>query len=105
MATETQQEKKVSFKPLQDRVLVQRTEAETKMKGGLVLPDTAKKKSEAARVIAVGAGKADSCGKISPMPVKVGDLVLMDKYSGQEVSIEGQEYVIVRASDIIAIIE
>ncbi|MCB1149658.1 MAG: co-chaperone GroES [Chlamydiia bacterium] len=93
------------LKPLGNRVLVQRLEAAETLKGGIILPDTAKKKQETARVLAVGEGKRDSDGKLQPVPVKNGDLILMDKYSGQEVTLNDQEYVIVRADDIIAIVE
>ena len=96
---------KVKLRPLGNRVLVRRLEAEEKLKGGLVLPDTAKKKQESAEVIAIGPGKKDKDGKTIPMPVKAGDVILMDKYSGQEVTIDDEEYVIVRADDIIAIVE
>lgn len=78
---------------------------EEKMKGGIILPDSAKKKQESARVMAIGSGKKLEDGKTIPMPVKIGDVILMDKYSGQEVSIDGEEYMILKADDIIAIIE
>jgi chaperonin GroES len=97
--------KKVTLKPLGNRVLAQRLEAEEVVKGGIILPDSAKKKQETARVVAVGAGKRLDDGKILPVSVKVGDLILMDKYSGQEVSLNDEEYMIVKADDIIAIIE
>lgn len=99
-----EQSVKVQLKPLSDRVLLCRSEEET-TKGGIILPDTAKKKQETARVIAVGPGKLDKEGNLIPMPVKEGDTVLLDKYSGQEVTLQGEDYVIVRASDIIAVIE
>ncbi len=97
--------KKITLKPLGNRVLVQRLEPEEKMKGGIILPDSAKKKQESAKVVAVGPGKRLDDGKISPMPVSIGDIVLMDKYSGQEVTIDDEEYMILKADDIIAIIE
>lgn len=97
--------KKITLKPLGNRVLVQRLEPEEKMKGGIILPDSAKKKQETARVVSVGSGKKLEDGKTLPMPVKVGDVVLMDKYSGQEVTIDDEEYMILKADDIIAIIE
>lgn len=97
--------KKITLKPLGSRVLVQRLEPEETMKGGIILPDSAKKKQESARVIAVGTGKKLEDGKELPMPVKVGDVVLMDKYSGQEVTVDDEEYIIVKSEDIIAIIE
>lgn len=93
-----------NFQPLGNRVLVRRLAAEEKLKGGIILPDTAKKKQEQAEVIAVGTGKKDKNGNISPLPVKIGDIVLMEKYSGQEVTLDSEEYVIVRADDLIAII-
>lgn len=93
------------LQPLGNRVLTQRLEAESKAKGGIILPETAKKKQETARVIALGTGKRDKDGKAIDMPVKVGDIVLIDKYSGQEVTVDDVEYVIVRAEDIIAIVE
>jgi chaperonin GroES len=96
--------KKTTLKPLRDRVLVKRLEQEETLKGGIILPDTAKKKQETGKVIAVGAGKISEDGKLQPMPVSVGDTILMDKYSGQEVTIDDEEYVIVKADDIIAII-
>jgi chaperonin GroES len=94
-----------SLRPLGNRVLVRRLEQEEKLKGGILLPDTAKKKQEQAEVVAVGTGKKDKNGNLIPMPVKVGDILLMEKYSGQEVTLNDQEYSILRADDIIAIIE
>lgn len=101
----TQQKEKIQLRPLGNRVLVKRLEAEEKLKGGIILPDTAKKKQETAEVIAIGTGKKDKDGKLVPMPVKVGDVILMDKYSGQEVQLNEEEFVIVRQDDIIAIVE
>ncbi len=95
----------LKIKPLSNRVLVQRLEADTAAVGGIILPDSAQKKQETAKVMAVGPGQKDSDGKISPMPVSVGDIVLMDKYAGQELELDGQEYHILRADDIIAIVE
>jgi chaperonin GroES len=100
----SQAAKKITLKPLRDRVLVQRLEAEEK-KGGIILPTSAQKKQESALVVAVGPGKKTDDGKEIPMPVKVGDIVLMDKYSGQEVTVSDEEYMILKADDIIAIIE
>ena len=97
--------KKITLKPLGNRVLVQRLEPVEKMKGGILLPDSAKKKQESAKVVAIGSGKKLDDGKTLPIPVKVGDVILMDKYSGQEVSINDEEYMILKADDIIAIIE
>ena len=95
---------KTKLKPLGTRVLARRKEAE-EMRGGIILPDSAKQKQETAVVLAVGPGKTDKDGKKEPMPVKVGDTILMDKYSGQEVTIDDEEFIIVKAEDIIAIIE
>jgi chaperonin GroES len=95
----------VKFKPLGNRVLVRRLAAEEKLRGGIILPDTAKKKQEQAVVIALGSGKKDKNGVLIPMPVKLGDVILMEKYSGQEIQLDDEEYVILRADDIIAIIE
>lgn len=95
----------VKLKPLGNRVLVRRLAAEEKLKGGIILPDTAKKKQEQAEVVALGSGKKDKNGALIPMPVKVGDIILMEKYSGQEVTVEDEEFVILRADDIIAIVE
>ncbi len=93
----------MKFKPLGNRVLVERLEAET-VKGGIILPDSAKKKQEKAKVVAVGAGKVGGDGKVTAAPVKVGEVVLMEQYSGQEISLDGKEYFILRGDDIIAIV-
>lgn len=93
------------FRPLGNRVLMRRLEADEQLKGGIILPDSAKKKQEKAEVIALGTGKIDKSGKVTPLPVKIGDIVLMEKYSGQEITLNDQDYVIVRSDDIIAIIE
>jgi len=93
------------IQPMGNRVLLRRLEQEEKLKGGILLPDTAKKKQEQAEVIAVGPGKQDKNGALIPMPVKVGDRVLIEKYTGQEVTFDDEEYMIVRADDLIAIIE
>ena len=102
MAAETK--KKTTLKPLGNRVLAKRTENE-ESKGGIILPDTAKQKQETAEVVAVGPGKTSKSGNIAPMPVKIGDTILMDKYSGQEVTIDDEEYIILKADDIIAIVK
>lgn len=102
MAQETV--KKLSIQPLGSRVVTQRLEPSETLKGGIILPDSAKKKQESAKVLAVGPGQIDKDGKTLPMPVKVGDTILMDKYSGQEITIDDEEYVIVKAEDIIAIV-
>jgi chaperonin GroES len=90
---------KVALKPLADRVLVQPNAAEEKTAGGIIIPDTAKEKPQKGKVVAVGSGKKDE-----PMTVKVGDSVLYGKYSGTEITIEGQDYLIMRESDIFAVL-
>lgn len=95
----------VKLKPLSNRVLVRRLAAEEKLKGGIILPDTAKKKQEQASVVAIGEGKKDKNGALIAMPVKVGDIILMEKYSGQDVTLNDEEFVILKADDIIAIVE
>lgn len=102
--TQTQQKTRVSLRPLGDRILVRRLESEKTVKG-IILPDTAKKKQESAEVVAVGPGKKDKEGKCIPMPVKEGDIILMEKYSGQEVTLDGEVYVIVRSDDLIALVK
>ncbi len=103
--TQSAEKTKVQLRPLGGRVLVKRLEAQEKLKGGIILPDTAKKKEERAEVVAVGPGKKDKNGKVMPMPVKVGDVILMDKYSGQDVQLNDEDFMIVRQDDIIAIVE
>ena len=98
-------QKKTSIKPLADRVVAQRLESEETVKGGIIIPDSAKKKQEMAKVIAIGKGKVTDENKTIPMPVQIGDVILMDKYAGQEITIDDEEYIIVKADDIIAIVE
>ena len=95
---------KLQLKPLADRVVVKKLEAEEKTAGGIVLPDTAKEKPQQGEVLAVGPGKFDEKGTRQPMEVKVGDKVLFAKYSGTEVKIEGVEYLILAERDILAVI-
>ncbi|MEI6748556.1 MAG: co-chaperone GroES [Bacteroidales bacterium] len=90
---------KVSIKPLADRVLVEPAAAEQKTAGGIIIPDTAKEKPQKGTVVAVGNGKKDE-----PMTVKVGDKVLYGKYSGSEITVDGTDYLIMRESDILAIV-
>ena len=102
----TQQTKeKIKLKPLGNRVIAKRLEQEETLKGGIILPDSAKKKQENAEILAVGKGKTNKDGSTTPCPVKVGDVILMDKYSSQEVTLDDQEFIIVNADDIIAIVE
>ena len=91
--------KSVSLKPLADRVLVEAAAAEEKTAGGIIIPDTAKEKPQRGKVVAVGEGKKDE-----PLTVKVGDSVLYGKYAGTEITIEGKEYLIMRESDIFAVL-
>jgi chaperonin GroES len=93
------------LKPLQDRILVKRVEEEAKTKGGIIIPDTAKEKPAEGKVVAVGKGKTGDDGKKIPLEIKEGDRVLFGKYSGTEVKIEGEEYLIMREDDILGIIE
>ena len=93
----------MNFRPLHDRVLVQPLDGEEKTAGGIIIPDTAKEKPSEGKVIAVGPGAKTEDGKILPMEVKVGDLVLFGKWSGTEVKIDGKEYSIMKESDIMGI--
>jgi chaperonin GroES len=93
------------IKPLADRVIVKPKEAEETTKGGIILPDTVKEKPVEGSIVAVGAGKVTDDGKLIAMSVKVGDVVLYGKYSGQEVKIDGDEYLIMRESDIYGIVK
>jgi len=94
----------MKIKPLSDRVVVQPLEAEEKTSGGIYLPDTAKEKPQMGKIVAAGPGKVSETGEKIPMEVKVGDKVLYGKYSGTDVTIEGKDYLIVRESDILAIL-
>ena len=95
----------MKIRPLQDRIIVKRIEEEEKTKGGIIIPDTAKEKPQEGKVVAVGRGKANGDGKITPLDVKVNDRVLFGKYSGTEINIEGEEHVIMREEDVLGIIE
>ena len=101
----TKTKQKTRLQPLGNRVLVKRLEAEQEVKGGIILPDSAQKKKEIAEVIALGTGNKTSEGKEIPFPVKEGNRILIEKYSGQEVKFEEEEFVILRADEIIAIVE
>ena len=94
----------MKLKPLHDRILVQRVEEEKTTKGGIIIPDSAQEKPAEGKVIAVGDGKIGDDGKRAPMAVKAGDRVLFGKYSGTEVKIEGEEYLIMREDDVLGII-
>jgi chaperonin GroES len=95
----------MKISPLHDRVIVKRMEGEEKTKGGIIIPDTAKEKPVEGKVIAVGSGKVLENGKKAPLQVKEGDRILFGKYSGTEVKIDGEEHLIMREDDIIAIVE
>jgi len=95
----------MKIRPLQDRVIVQRLEEEQKTKGGIIIPDTAKEKPQEGKVIAVGKGKANDDGKVVPLSVREGDKILFGKYSGTEVKLNGNEYLIMREEDILGVIE
>ncbi|MDK9698032.1 MAG: co-chaperone GroES [Siculibacillus sp.] len=93
-----------SFRPLHDRVVVERIEAEQKTAGGIIIPDTAKEKPQEGKVLAVGPGARDESGKLVPLDVKVGDRVLFGKWSGTEVKIDGKDLLIMKESDIMGIV-
>jgi len=95
----------MKMRPLGDRIVVKPLEAVEKSKGGIVLPDTAKEKPQEGKVVAAGKGKITEDGKVLPMEVKVGSKVLYGKYSGTEVTIENEEYVVIHESDVLGIIE
>ena len=95
----------MAFRPLGDRVLVRRVEEEEKTKGGIIIPDTAKEKPQEGEVIAVGNGKVNEDGTVRKLDVKAGDRVLFGKYSGTEVKIDGEEHLILREEDLLAILD
>lgn len=95
----------MGYKPLGDRILVKPKESEEMTKSGIVLPDSAKEKPQEGEVISVGEGARDESGKKIPMEVKVGDVVLYSKYAGTEVKIDGEEHLILKESDVLAIVE
>ena len=93
------------IRPLHDRVILQRLDAETKSPGGIVIPDTAAEKPIRGKIVAVGKGKILEDGKVRPLDVKVGDHVLFGKYSGTEVKLDGEEYLVMREEDVMAVLE
>lgn len=95
---------KPKIRPLHDRILVKRLNEEEKTKGGIIIPDTAKEKPQEGEVIAVGSGKMLDSGETKSMEVKVGDRVLFSKYSGNEIKLEGEEYLIIREEDVLGIV-
>ncbi|NJL27109.1 MAG: co-chaperone GroES [Thermoanaerobaculia bacterium] len=94
----------MNIRPLQDRILAKRLEQEEQIRGGIIIPDTAKEKPQEAEVVAVGPGKLNDEGKRSPLDVKAGDRVLIGKYSGSEIKVDGNEYVILREDEVLAIV-
>ncbi len=94
----------MAFRPLHDRILVRRIEADEKTAGGIIIPDTAKEKPQAGEVIAVGPGGRDETGKLTPMDIKTGDRVLFGKWSGTEVKIDGAEILIMKEGDIMGVV-
>ena len=94
----------MQFRPLHDRVVVQRVDAEEKSKGGIIIPDTAKEKPQEGKVIAVGPGARDENGKLQPLDVKAGDRVLFGKWSGTEIKLDGEDYLIMKESDIMGVL-
>jgi chaperonin GroES len=95
----------MKIRPLQDRLLVKRIEEEEKTKGGIIIPDTAKEKPQEGRIIAVGPGKTGKDGQVTPLSVKTGDRILFGKYSGTEIKLEGEEHLIIREDDVLAVLE
>jgi chaperonin GroES len=95
----------MNLRPLQDRIIVKRVEEETKTAGGLFIPETAKEKPQRGEIVAVGNGKKTEDGKVLPLDVKVGDIVLFGKYAGTEVKVDGDDYLMMREDDILAVIE
>jgi len=95
----------MKFRPLHDRVVVRRIDAEEKTKGGIIIPDTAKEKPQEGEVVAVGPGGRDEAGKLIPIDLKVGDRILFGKWSGTEVKIDGQELLIMKESDVMGVVE
>ena len=93
------------FRPLHDRVVVRRVEEDTKTKGGIIIPDTAKEKPTEARVVAVGTGKVGDDGTVTPLDVKKGDRILFGKYSGTEIKLDGEDHLIIREEDVLAVLE
>jgi chaperonin GroES len=94
-----------NVRPLHDRILVQRLEESEQMLGGIIIPDTAKEKPQQGKVVAVGKGKVNDDGKLLPLDVKQGDTILFGKYSGQEIKLDGEEFLIMREEEVLGVIE
>ncbi|BDG73769.1 10 kDa chaperonin [Roseomonas fluvialis] len=105
MQPEAQERTHMNFRPLHDRVLVRRIEAEEKTRGGIIIPDTAKEKPQEGEVVSVGAGTINEKGEVRPLDVKAGDRILFGKWSGTEVKLDGEELLIMKESDIMGILE
>ena len=95
----------MKFRPLHDRILIKRIEEKETAKGGIIIPDTAKEKPQEGEVIAVGSGKRDEDGKVVPLDVKAGDRILFGKYSGTEIKLDNQEYLIFKEEDVLGVVE
>jgi len=95
----------MNLRPLQDRIIVKRVEEETKTAGGLFIPETAKEKPQRGQIVATGNGKKTEDGKVLPLDVKVGDVVLFGKYAGTEIKVDGDDYLMMREDDILAVVE
>ena len=95
----------MKFRPLGDRVLVKRVEEETKTKGGIIIPDTAKEKPQEGEIVAAGPGARDDNGKVQPLELKAGDKILFGKWSGTEVKVDGEDLLIMKESDVLGVIE
>ena len=100
----TKRESRMNFRPLHDRVLVRRVEAEEKTLGGIIIPDTAKEKPQEGEVVAAGAGAKNDKGEVAPLDVKAGDRILFGKWSGTEVKVNGEDLLIMKESDILGIV-
>ena len=94
----------MNLRPLQDRIIVKRVEEESKTAGGLFIPETAKEKPQRGEIVAVGNGKKTEDGKVLPLDVKVGDTVLFGKYAGTEIKVDGEEYLMMREDDLLAVV-
>ncbi|MDH3684691.1 MAG: co-chaperone GroES [Myxococcales bacterium] len=95
----------MKIRPLHDRVLVKRLEGEEKTKGGIIIPDSAKEKPQEGLIVAAGPGRVNEEGKVTPLDVKKGDKILFSKYSGNEINLEGEEHLIMREDDVLAVLE
>lgn len=95
----------IKFRPLHDRVVVRRVESEAKTAGGIIIPDSAKEKPQEGEVVAAGAGARDEAGKLVPLDVKAGDKVLFGKYAGQAVKVDGEELLVIREDEILAVVQ